>query len=93
MGKELWLIECVKSGLWSYVLEISCWTMLHWWRRPAEVDSDHIETLIGNNQLYHVRDSRHTKNIQINKAIAENEKCVFYFNEKKTYRLFGQPNI
>ena len=27
-------------------------------------------------------DRQHTKNIQINKMIGENEKCVFYFTEK-----------
>ena len=32
--------------------------------------------------LYHVGDSRHAQNIQINKVIGENEKCVFYFLEK-----------
>ena len=32
--------------------------------------------------LYHVGDSRHTQNLQINKVIAENEKCVMYFTEK-----------
>ena len=32
--------------------------------------------------LYHMGDSRHTQNIQINKVIGENEKCVFYFMEK-----------
>ena len=37
-------------------------------------------------------DSQHTQNIQINKVIVENEKCVFYFTEKCN-RLFGQPNI
>ena len=29
MEKVLWLIECVKSGLQSFVLEISHWAMLH----------------------------------------------------------------
>ena len=37
-------------------------------------------------------DSRHTQNIQINKVISENEKCVFYFTGK-IYGLFGQPNM
>ena len=32
-------------------------------------------------------DSRHSQNIQINKVIGENEKCVFYFMEK-TIRIF-----
>ena len=29
MEKELWLIKHVKIGLWSFVLEISHWMMLH----------------------------------------------------------------
>ena len=33
--------------------------------RPVEIDSDQIETFIENNQLYHVGDSQHTQNIQI----------------------------
>ena len=28
-------------------------------------------------------DGWHTQNIQINKVIDENEKCIFYFTEKK----------
>ena len=51
--------------------------------RPVEADSDQIETLIENSQpLYHTGDSWHTQNIQINKIIDENEKCVFYFPGK-----------
>ena len=38
-------------------------------------------------------DSRHTQNIQINKVIGENEKCVFYFMEKTLKVPFGQPNV
>ena len=33
MEKVLWLTERVKSGLWSFVLEISLWTLL-----PGRVD-------------------------------------------------------
>ena len=40
--------------------------------------------------LYHAGDSRHTQNIQINKVIGENEKCVFYFMEK-LYELLANP--
>ena len=29
-----------------------------------------------------MRDNQHTQNIQINKVIGKNEKCVFYFAEK-----------
>ena len=37
-------------------------------------------------------DSQHTQNIQISKVIDENEKCVFYFMEKKLNGLLGQPH-
>ena len=36
-------------------------------------------------------DSQHTQNIQINKVIGENEKCVFYFTEKKTMCFLANP--
>ena len=53
MEKVLWLIKCVKSALRCFVLEISCWTMLHGQSgRPVKVDSDQIKTLIENNQSY-----------------------------------------
>ena len=32
--------------------------------------------------LYHSGDSQYTQNIEINKVIGKNEKCVFYFMEK-----------
>ena len=41
--------------------------------------STHQKPIAGNSQ--------HTQNIQINKVIGENEKCVFYFTEK-TKRTF-----
>ena len=65
MEKVLWLDEYVKSGLWSFVLEISHWTMLHGQGRSVEANSNQIKTLIENNQCYTMRDSRHTRNIQI----------------------------
>ena len=39
-----------QSGLCSFVLEISCWTMLH--GQVVEVDNDQIEALIEKNQCY-----------------------------------------
>ena len=41
--------------------------------------------------LYHAEDSQPTQNIQINKAIGKNGKCVFYFTEKKTYGFLANP--
>ena len=50
--------------------------------RPVEVDSDQIETLIENDQHSTMWESLHTQNIQINKVIGENEKCVLHVMEK-----------
>ena len=62
--------------------------------KPVEVDSDQIKTLIETNRPYTMwKIADILKNIQINKVIGDNEKCVFYFTEKKTYGLFGQPNV
>ena len=35
-----------------------------------------------------MRDSWHTQNIQINKVIGKNEKCVFYFMEKTKWTFW-----
>ena len=78
MEKVLWLIECVKSGLWHFMLEISHWMMLHG-------RADLLKSIVTKQDItwekstfYHTRDHQHTQNIQINKVIGENEKCVFY---------------
>ena len=64
MEKVLWFSEHAKSGLLSFMLEISCWTMLH--GRPVEVDDDQIKTLTENNQRYTMQKiNLHTENIQI----------------------------
>ena len=34
---------------------------------------------------------RYTQNIQINKAIGKNEKCVFYFTEKNHMHFLANP--
>ena len=36
-------------------------------------------------------DSQHTQYIQINKVMGENEKCVFYFMEKKHTDFLASP--
>ena len=60
MEKVLWLIEHVKSGLRSFVLEISRWMMLH-----SQVDQwPNWDINWEQSELYHVGD-RHTQNIQI----------------------------
>ena len=36
-----------------------------------------------NDKGHHAGDSRHTQNIQINKVIGENEKCLLFFGKTK----------
>ena len=50
--KVLWLTECANSGLWSFVLEISHWTMLHgwvgqwsWWQSEASDENNQFYTI------------------------------------------------
>ena len=61
--------QTCQNGLRSFVLEI-CWTMLHGWVRPAEVDSDQFETLIENHQHYTTREIADI--LQISKSSIEN---------------------
>ena len=80
VGKVLWLIEHVKSGLGSFLVLLTLWPnnsllwgcLMHW---------KMFSSTFG---LYPpiAVDSQHSQNIQINKVIGENEKCVFYFTEK-----------
>ena len=81
MEKVLWPIKCIERGLWSFVLEISCQTMLQ-----GRVDQLKLILIKWNinweqSTLYHMEDSWYTQNSQINKVIGENEKCVLYFME------------
>ena len=86
MQQVLWLIECVKSGLWSFLVLLTSWpnNSLLWgclMHGPlcirclaAALASTHWKPI--------AEDSRHSQNIQINKVTGENEKCIFYFMEK-----------
>ena len=62
MEKMLWLIECAKSVLRNFVLEISHWTLLH-----GQVDQLKLIKLRHWKQstLYHAGNSQHIQNIQI----------------------------
>ena len=65
METVLWLIEHVKSSLWSFVLQISHWMVLH---GPVDqlklmaIKSRHSLRVI---KLYHEGVSQHIQNIQI----------------------------
>ena len=60
-----------------------------WWGRPVDVDSNRDITC-EQSTLYHVGDSRHTQNIQINNIIGKNEKVSFVL-WKKPYGLLANP--
>ena len=64
MEKVLRLIEHVKTGLRRFVLEVSCWMMLH-----GQVDQLRLTVIKSRywdqSVLYHVGDSWHIQNIQI----------------------------
>ena len=66
--KDQWQIKRVKSRLWSFVLEIYCWTMLHSWVGQLKLianKSRHWEQ----SRLYRAGDSQH---IKISKSSTEN---------------------
>ena len=58
----------------SFVLEISCWTVLHGQVDQFEVDSDQIETLIEKNQRYTTQE---TADILKSKSSVENHLHQF----------------
>ena len=84
MEKVLWLIECVKIGSWSFVLEISCWRMVHVWVDQLKVDSDQIETLIENNWCSTTREIVDV--LKVSKSInllVKNEKYLILWKKLK----------
>ena len=81
---------------WSNMSEVVCKVSWYYWHfvqiilcsgavlyigrcLAAPLASTHQKPIVG--------DSWHTKNIQVNKVMGENDKCVFYFMEK-TKRTF-----
>ena len=82
MEKGLWLIEPVESGLQSLLVLLKFWPnksllwgcITHWKMFSSTPGIYPLEAY----------SSQHSQNIQMNKVIGENEKCVFYFMEKTT---------
>ena len=74
------MIEHVKSGLQSFVLEISL-DNAPWSDRPVEVDSNQTKTLIEKNQCYSMREIADILKISKPKLLVK-MKNVFYFMEK-----------
>ena len=92
--KALCLAECVKSGLVRFRAGDFSLDDAPWSSRPAEVNSDQIETLIENNQpyIYHMGDSQHTQKIQTNQALVK-MKNVSFILRNKTIRTFWPRSV
>ena len=74
----LCLIKCIKSGLRSFVLDEAPQL-----GRPVEVERSNQDINREQSILYHMGDSQHTQNIQINQVIGENEKmCLLFYGKK-----------
>ena len=64
-----------------------------WLGRPAEVDSDQIETLIENNQCFIMQEIADILKISKSIMLLLKMKNVSFILWKKPRGLFGQPNI
>ena len=89
MEKVLWLIEFVKSGLWSFVLEISPWTMLR--GRVDQLKLIAIETLIEVNQHYTVQGIANTLKISKSIKLLVKLKNVSFILWKKHTGFLANP--
>ena len=89
MEKVLWLTEHVKSGLRSFVLEISWWTMLR--GQEDHLKLTVIETLIEDSQHSSMWETADI--LKISKSITLLVKTKTFILQKKSYGLFGQPSI
>ena len=64
-----------------------------WLGGPVKVDSDQIETLIENSQPYITQEIANILKISKSIKLLVKMKNTSFILWKKTYRLFGQPNI
>ena len=93
MEKGLRLIEHVKSGLRSFMLEISHWTMLH--GRADQLKLIAIkptETLTENNQPYTRQERADILKISESIKLLVKMRNVSVISQKKRNGLFGQTN-
>ena len=63
-----------------------------WWGRPAEFDSDHIETFIENNQCNTMREVADTLKIPKSIKLLVKMKNVSFILWENLHGLFGQPS-
>ena len=91
MEKVLWRIELSKvvceASAGDFSLDVAPQS-----RRPAEVDSDQMETLTENNQHYTTWEIANILKISKSKKLLVKMKNMSFILWKKLNRLFGQPN-
>ena len=80
-----------QSGLQSFVLEISHWTMLH--SQADKVDNNQIETLIENYQWFTMREVADILKISKLIKLLVKIKNVFYFMLKTKRTFWPTPKI
>ena len=92
MEKVLWLIERVKSGLRSFMLEVSRWMVLH--RLVDQLKLLLIKLrLWERSTLYHMGGSWHSQNIQVNEVTGEKWKICLLFYGKTTWTLWPTQKL
>ena len=86
-------MERVKSGLQSFMLEISRWTMLHGWVDQLKlIDRDQIKMLIENNQSYTKWEITNILKISKSIKLLVKMKNVSFILWKRLHGLLGQPS-
>ena len=84
MEKLLWLIECIKTGLWIFMLGVSHKTMLHGWVGSWCSQWSNGDINWEQSVSYHVGDSHHTQNVQISNGTGEKKSKNVSFMLQKT---------
>ena len=84
MEKLLWLIECVKTGLWIFMRGVSHKMMLHGWVGSWCSQWSNGDINWEQSVSYHVGDSHHTQNVQISNGTGEKKSKKVSFMLQKT---------
>ena len=89
MKKVLWLIERVKTGLWSLDFSMGDAQLSG---RPGEVDGDRIKTLTENNRSYIMHDIADILKISKSiKLMAKMKNVSFIYTEKNHMDFLANP--
>ena len=80
--KVLWLIECVKSGLWSFLVLLTYGQIILCRGTVLCIGRCLAALLAFTHKKPIVGDSQHTQNIEINQVTGQNEKCLLFYGKK-----------